>query len=80
MFMLDRLPEELIEYILSFNTYKCIDCKHSVYENVKQCSSCNLKACKYHSKHRFAFSPIVCNNCYFWENGLPACAKGSTEW
>ena len=48
--------------------------------NVKTCDQCSLKACKEHSKSRFAFSKTLYNNCHFWSNGFPAAAKGSTEW
>lgn len=80
IFFLDKLSDELIYYILKFNTQKCVDCSNVLYERIKKCPDCTIQSCHHHSKHRFAFSNSHCNNCYFWRNGLPALAKGSTEW
>ena len=79
---MNLLPDDVVELIISFATKSCVDCQDCVYFNrsIKTCNDCSLKACRAHSKSRFAFSPVLCNNCHFWSNGLPANAKGSTEW
>lgn len=79
---MESLPDDVLEIIINYGTEKCIDCENCVYYKVgvKTCKDCDLKACRAHSKSRFAFSETLCNNCHFWSNGLPAAAKGSTEW
>ena len=77
---MNALPDDIIELIIEIGTFVCIDCDDTRYYRIKKCSNCNICACKYHTKHRFAFDKDLCNNCLFWKNGLPAAAKGSTEW
>lgn len=77
---MNNLPDEIIELIIDMGTFKCIDCKNTRYYQIKKCIECDLCACKTHLHQRFAFDPCLCNNCLFWKNGLPASAKGSTEW
>lgn len=79
---MNSLPDDVLEIIIKYGTRKCVDCKECLHykSNVKECDRCSLKACNKHSKSRFAFSKLLCNNCHFWSNGLPAFAKGSTEW
>lgn len=80
---MESLPDEILELIINYATTKCIDCQDCLYykSNVKTCDQCSMTAClQTHSKSRFAFSKTLCNNCHFWSNGLPAAARGSTEW
>ena len=52
---MNALPDDIIELIIEIGTFVCIDCDDTRYYRIKKCSNCNICACKYHTKHRFAF-------------------------
>ena len=77
---MERLPDELICMIIKLGTSTCLDCPHDLLHyksSVRICKDCGFKACKHHSRQRFRLAKTYCNNCYLWNIGHPAAARGS---
>ena len=62
---LNKLPNEIKRYIISFLVDNCYECDKSEFyldENLIKCQKCKKKLCKYHRNDKINHS--LCRECF----------------